>query len=124
MVRKQKPRRRDVYSIAFVFPDGSAFSCAPERKPSDKRIKEDGVHVDADFVFREYKYGPSDWHTWPDNHRRELGQIMAIRLNTRRAIRELLLPKLEAIQASLDDIQSRLDRLESTSDGKQDTATL
>ena len=124
MVRKKKPRRRDVYSIAFVLPDGSAFACGPQRKPSDKRIKEDGAHVDDDFVFREYKYGPNDWHSWPENKRRELTQIMAIRLNTRRAIRELVLPKLEAIQASLADIQSRLGRLEPASDGGQDTATL
>lgn len=73
--RKKSPRRRDVYCNAFVFPDGSAFSCGPQRKPSSKRIKEDGLFVDRDFVFQEYRYGPTDWHSWPEQQRRELGQI-------------------------------------------------
>jgi hypothetical protein len=109
---KKKPRRRDVYSVAFVFPDGSAFGCAPQRKPSDKRLKEDNAYIDEDLVFREYKYRPDDWVTWPDDHRRELSQIMAILLNTRRAIRELVLPELEGIKATLADIQKRLEHIE------------
>jgi hypothetical protein len=115
MARRKKPRRRDVYSIAFVFPDGSAFSCGPERKPSDRKIKEDGLYIDEDLVFKEHKYGADEWGSWPEDRRRELGQIMAIRLNTRRAIRELVLPKLEAIENSLSRIESRLDRIDTKS---------
>ncbi len=110
--RKKKPRRRDVYSIAFVFPDGSAFSCGPERKPSAKRMKVDNMFVDDDLVFKEHMYGTTDWHAWPDQHRRELGQIMAIRLNTRRAIRELVLPELKVIQDSLHAIEVKLDAID------------
>ncbi len=112
MGRKKKPRRRDVYFNALVFPDGSAFSCGPERKPSAKQMKEDGLFVDEDFVFKEIKYGSTEWHAWPDQHRRELGQIMAIRLNSRRAIRELVLPELMIIQESLSAIAARLDAIE------------
>jgi hypothetical protein len=112
MGRKNKPRRRDVYSIAFVFPDGSAFSCGPNRKPSSKRLKDDAAFVDEDFVFKEYKYGPDEWAAWPDDQRRELGQTMAIRLNTRRSIRELVLPELKIIQDSLQLITTRLDSIE------------
>ena len=115
MGRKKKPRRRDVYSVAFVFPDGSAFACAPQRKPSSKRLKDDDAYVDEDFVFREQRYGPDEWVSWPVDHRRELGQIMAIRLNTRRAIRDLVLPELEGIKAMLANIQKRLDQIEGSS---------
>lgn len=112
MARRKRRRRRDVYSIAFVFPDGSAFCCSPERKPSEKHMKERGEYADEDFVFREYKYGPHDWTEWPKDHIRELGQTMAIRLNTRRAIRELVLPEFKAVLDSLAEIHNRLDHLE------------
>ncbi len=112
MARKRKPRRRDVYSKAFVFPNGAAFSCAPDRRPSARQIKYDGIFVDEDFVFQEFKYKSSDWYGWPDQERRELCQIMAIRLNTRRAIRELVLPELKAIQSAMESLISRLSSIE------------
>lgn len=119
MGRKKKPRRRDVYFIAFSFPNGAAFACGPERKPSTKRIKEDSLYIDDDFVFRETKYGSTEWHSWSPEHRRELSQIMAIRLNSRRALRELVLPELKIIQVSLNALDSKLNEIARRLDTEQ-----
>ncbi len=115
MARKKKPKRRIVYSHASCMPDGSVFACGPDRKPTEKRIKNDGIFIDEDGVFRESKYGATDWHAWEVDQRVKLVTILANRLNTRRAIRELILPELEAIQSTLADIQKRLERIEQSS---------
>ena len=112
MVRKKKTRRRMVYSNAFCMHDGSVFACGPERKPTANRIKQEGIFIDDDGVFKEALYDPTSWKSWSDDQREKLVTILANRLNTRRAIRELILPELAAIQATLADIQKRLDRTE------------
>ncbi|MEL7499016.1 MAG: hypothetical protein AAFN77_15520 [Planctomycetota bacterium] len=112
MPRKKKPRRRKVYSIAHGFHDGAVFACGPERKPSEKRIKEEGIYVCPDGVFKEDLRSPTEWQSWDVEQRVKTVTILANRLNTRRAIRELVLPELEEIQNSLVEINERLKRLE------------
>ena len=48
-----------VYFCTFGFQDGSVIACGPERKPFARRIKEEGIHIDEDGVFREALYSPS-----------------------------------------------------------------
>lgn len=115
MVRKRKTRRRIVHSTTFGFRDGSVVACGPEPKPSAKRIKEEGTYIDDDGVFRESYYGPNYWKTWDLKQREKAVTVLANRLNTRRAIRELVLPELASIQATLTDIQVRLNQLENKS---------
>lgn len=112
MARRKKSHRRKVYSVTFGFSDGAVTACAPERKPSPKRMKEDGIHICPDGVFREYKYSPTDWHSWEDEQRVRAVMVLANRLNTRRAIRELVLPELTAIQTAIADVRERLERIE------------
>jgi len=38
--------------------------------------------------------------------------LLANRLNTRRALRELILPELKALQESIDSLREQLDRIE------------
>lgn len=109
---KRRPRRRKGYAITFGFTDGSVVACGPERKPSKKRIAQDGIHICPDGVFREYHYSPTYWHTFKDEERHEICVTLANRLNTRRAIRELVLPELNAIRLSLDAMLKRIDKLE------------
>ncbi|QDV55474.1 hypothetical protein [Rosistilla oblonga] len=117
MTRKRKPRRRMVYSTTAGFYDGSVIACGPERKPSAKRMKEDGIFIDDDGVFKESHYSASYWKTWDVEQRVKAVTILANRLNTRRAIRELVLPEIAAIAATLDRIERRLDAIERSVDG-------
>lgn len=112
MARKRKSKRRMVYGVTFGFHDGSVLAFGPERKPSAKRIKEDGIHICPDGVFREYFYGPTYWHTFDDDARKELTRTLANRINTRRAIRELVLPELDAIKESLEKLHERISLVE------------
>ncbi|MCU0980787.1 MAG: hypothetical protein MUF25_16680 [Pirellulaceae bacterium] len=112
MARKRKPRRRMVYSYTFGFQDGSVIACGPERKPFERRIKEEGIHIDEDGVFREALYSPTSWHSWNDEQRREAVTILANRLNMRRAIRDLVLPELKELKTVLLDIEKRLRQIE------------
>jgi hypothetical protein len=101
-----------VYSYTFGFQDGSVIACGPERKPIARRIKEEGIHIDEDGVFREAHYSPTSWHAWKDEQRHEAVTILANRLNMRRAIRELVLTELKELKAVLLDVQKRLGHLE------------
>ncbi|QDV24167.1 hypothetical protein [Aureliella helgolandensis] len=95
------------------FHDGSVIACGPKRKPTAKPIKDRGIHIDPDGVCDETFYSPTYWHDWDVVQRDKAVTILANRINTRRSIRELVLPELQAIQAALTSIQDRLERMES-----------
>jgi len=101
-----------VCSNTFGFHDGSVIACGPDRKPSPRKIKEDNLHIDEDGVFQEYFYSPTYWHSWEPEKRSEVVAILANRLNTRRSLRELVLPELAELKAVLCDIQKRLTNIE------------
>ena len=108
----RKPARRKVHYFTSGFSDGAVISAGPDRKPSAKALKERGLRVDSDGVFCETRYGPSEWHLWDDQQRVKVVTVLANRLNTRRAIRELVLPELASIQKTLANIQRRLDKID------------
>ncbi len=112
MARKRKPRRRMVYSYTFGFHDGAVIGAGPNRKPSEKRVKSDGLWIDDDSVFQEYLYSPTDWCSWEPEKRTKTVEVLANRLNTRRAIRELVLPELRSLHQSIELLRDQLDRIE------------
>jgi hypothetical protein len=59
---RRTKRRRPVHYITFIFPDGAAVTCTPTRKPSKKKIKDEGIHIDADHVIHEYHYSAKEFH--------------------------------------------------------------
>ncbi len=119
MARKRKPRRRMVHWVTSGFNDGSVTGCHSELKVSEKRAKEEGIYICPDGVQREYTYKPSEFRGWKVEQRVRVSDILSNRLNTRRAIRELILPELVAIAETLQRIEDRLDRIEcSHADGK------
>jgi hypothetical protein len=108
----RKPRRRPVHYITFAFRDGAVVGCLPTRKPSAKRLKEDGIRVDPDLVCREYLYGASNLQTWELEQRVRTGDLLTNRMNMRRTVRELVLPGLAEIREALLAIHGRLERIE------------
>jgi hypothetical protein len=109
---RSKRRRRPVHYTAFAFHDGAAVACSPHRKPSKKKLKEDGDRIDEDFVYREYYYTPQSVYEWSDELRVRFADLLANRLNMRRAVREIAVPHLEAIQTQLLALTKRLERIE------------
>ena len=112
MARKRRSRHRMVYSWTYGFHDGAVIGVCPDRKPTEKKIKEDGLHLDEDGVFRETLYDPTYWQSWEPEKRYKAVELLANRLNTRRAIRELVLPELKSLHESIDLLREQLDRIE------------
>ncbi len=89
-------------SYIFGFHDGAVIGAGPNRKPSDKRVKGDELWIDDDGVFQEYRYSPTGWHSWEPEKRAKTAEILANRLNMRRAIRELVLLELRSLHQSIE----------------------
>lgn len=108
----RKPQRRRMHYSTSGYGDGAVTTCIPIRKPLPKRIKEDCIYIDADFVCREIRHSPHQFPRWELEQRIRFSDILANRLNTRRAIREIAMPVLTEIQASLRELNERLKRIE------------
>ena len=89
------------------FRDGSVISAGPLRRPSARKIKKgiDGVCCES-FHSTDY------WTTWELEQRAKAVTILVHRINTRRAIRELVLPALAEIRMRLIEATTCLERLE------------
>lgn len=110
----RKKRRRPVHYEVFSLHDGAVTSCFPKRKPSTKKIKQDGIHIDADFVCTEYYYGPTDPRGWDLDQRVRIANLLANRMNMRRTVRDLVLPELAALSQRVESLQQQLTRIENT----------
>jgi hypothetical protein len=72
----------------------------------------EGTRIDDDLVCQELHYGSHDFKQWEVEQRVRFSDILANRLNMRRAIRELVLPELATMQQSLAELSARFDRVE------------
>lgn len=108
----RKPQRRPVHYVTFSYRDGAVVSCHPTRKPTKKRLKSTGERIDEDLVCQEFLYGCDNFTEWPTENRVRTADLLANRLNMRRSLRELVLPELAALKASLVELDERLDRIE------------
>jgi hypothetical protein len=109
-----KKRRKPTYYEAFSLADGTILLACPVRKPSRRVLKDYRVEIDTDGVgFETLK---NDWHTFrePDcEERRRRHDLIANRLNVRRAIRDLVLPELTALAERLSRLEQQITELKS-----------
>lgn len=108
----RKPRKLPVHYIAMTFRDGAAVGCMPTRKPSEKKIKTDGLRIDPDLVCQEMHYAPGQYASWEQDFRVRCADLLTNRLNMRRTTRELVLPVLAEIQTTLIALNKRLEQIE------------
>ena len=108
----RKPRRRPVHYTTFAYADGAVTLCTPTRKPLPKQIKQEGLHIDNDFVCKEYQSTTGEFGGRPVEQRVRFADLLANRLNMRRAIRDIVMPALEDIQSSIERLHKRLDEIE------------
>jgi len=71
-------------------------------------MKRDHQKLDEDNVCREFKESFIDTFTSDNPGRFRFFDIMANRLNTRRAMRQLVLPQLESLHAELAELRGQI----------------
>jgi hypothetical protein len=114
--RPRRPRRRPMTYRVSTLHDGTILAACPERKPARRIMKRDHCRIDADGVLSDISRNGKELRDWHYEGRFRFQDIIANRLNARRAIRELVLPELAALRAALTALRSDLARLEELRD--------
>lgn len=107
-----KQRRRPLHYLASSLFDGTVLAAWPIRKPIRKVIKRDSLSIDADGVCQEYLRGGGALGNANVENRFRFQDIMAANLNTRRALRQIVLPALASLHEEVAALRSQLDRIE------------
>ncbi len=84
----------------------------PVRKPTPKMIKQNKLKIDEDGVCRGFMDAGKDLSDVKNENRFRFHNIMANRLNTRRAIREMVFPHLLKLEKDIDYIRNQLDQIQ------------
>ena len=114
----RRQRRRPIHYHAISLFDGTVIATFPMRKPTPKTIKRDHLKIDEDGICKEsFRAGKELSSTLTENRFR-FQDIIANRLNARRALRELVLPELAAIREELATVRSQLQCIERTLGGR------
>jgi len=80
-------------------------------------IKRDKLKIDEDGVFREWPFLEKDLSDLRNESRIQLQSIIATRLNTRRAIREIVSPQLLKLQEDIENIHNQLNEIKELLEG-------
>ena len=109
-MRRKKRRPMHYYSNCLY--DGTIVATFPIRKPTPKKIRQDNLRIDEDGVCDRgwYSAGKIFSDVTMDNRFR-FQDIMANCLNTRRAMREILIPRLQKLERDADAIHNKLDQI-------------
>ena len=108
-MRRQK-RRSMHYSAISLF-DGTVIAAHPIRKPTPKTIKQEKLRIDEDGVYREWSDAGKELSDVHNESRMRFQNIISARLNTRRAIREIVCPYLLKLQKDIDHLCNQLDHI-------------
>lgn len=103
-MRRQK-RRSMHYSAISLF-DGTVIAAHPIRKPTPKTIKQEKLRIDEDGVCREWSDAGKELSDVHNESRMRFQNIISARLNTRRAIREIVCPYLLMLQKDMDHLRN------------------
>lgn len=107
-----RPRRRPTYYTAITLHDGTVTAAFPIRRPSKQELKQDGRRIDADGVAKGHALGGRELGDARNEERFRFQDILATRLNTRRALRELVAPEIEELAQEVRGLRAQLDRVE------------
>jgi hypothetical protein len=108
---KERLRRRSMYYSASSLHDGTVLAAYPMRRPAPRILKRDGMRIDVDGVTSEWGDSGRDLSNWEVENRFRFQDIIANRLNTRRAIRELVLAPLTEMQCEISALREEVGRL-------------
>lgn len=108
----QRQRRRPMHYTAICLHDGTVLSAFPIRKPIPKTIKQEKLKIDEDGVCRGHSTAGEHISDVNNDNRTRFQDIIATRINTRRTIREIVLPAIHELKQELTEINDRLNRIE------------
>jgi hypothetical protein len=100
-----------MHYTVFSLRDGTITSACPMRKPARRILKRDGLRVDADGVTIEYCSAGRELSDGRYEGRFRFQNIIATSLNTRRAIREMVLPPIAEMRAEISALRAEVERL-------------
>lgn len=108
----RRKRRKPIYFEASSLYDGTVLAAYPVRKPTAKMQKQGSFRLDADNIGSEFVGAGGELSRIEHDNRFRFQDIIANRLNVRRALRDLVLPRIESLEERLAGIESGLNRLE------------
>jgi hypothetical protein len=111
-MRQRKRQRRPVYYEVSCMRDGTVLGARPIRKPSSHFIKTYRLLIDEDNVCQEFVDSGEWFWDQSDDYRFRFHDIVSNALNMRRAVRAVLLPRLESLEAEVVAVRAQLDRIE------------
>lgn len=107
----RRPRRRQMHYYANGLYDGTVLGAYPIRKPAPRIMRRDGMRVDADGVTQFHPGAGEYLRDCSDDRRFRFQDILANALNSRRAIRDLVLPQLASLAAEVAALRAEVARL-------------
>ena len=107
----QRQKRRPMHYSAHCLHDGTVIAAFPVRKPIPRTIKQEKLRIDEDGVCREWAGTGKELSDVSNESRTRFQDIIATRLNTHRAIREMVCPYLLKLQKDMDDVRNQLDHI-------------
>ena len=110
----RRQRRKPVYYAVTGLNDGTVMAAYPVRKPAARIMKRDGQKLDADNVCREFMGNYVGAFKLDDPGRLRFFDIFANRLNARRAMRELILPEIQAVREEIAALRDEIRHLAAT----------
>lgn len=117
-MRRQK--RRPLYYYAHCLYDGTIVASFPIRKPAPKAIKQDNIKIDEDGVCdRGWYTAGKEYSDVNAENRFRFQDIMTNRLNTRRAVREMIFPYLKKLQKDIDEVNRKLENIQHLLENQQ-----
>lgn len=108
----RRPRRKPMHYSASSLFDGTVLAAYPVRKPAPKVIKRDNLRIDDEGVCVEWLRSGKELSDVNNDTRTRFQDIIATSLNTRRALREIVLPELAALREEVAAVRSHLERIE------------
>jgi hypothetical protein len=101
-----------MYYTVIMLHDGTVLAARPIRKPSQRPSNPSRRKIDPDGVAVEWAESGSDLRDNQNETRFRFMDIIAAKLNTRRAIRELVLPRVAELHDEVRNLREQLDRIE------------
>lgn len=111
-VTMRRQQRKSLHYHAEALYDGTVIAAFPIRKPLPKVIKRDHLRIDDDGVCREWLRAGQELRDPNNETRFRFQNIIATSLNARRALREIVLPRLTALQAEIAAVRTHLGHIE------------
>lgn len=104
--------RKKIHYTVHCLKDGTVTVAYPVRKPSAEALKRDKEVIDDDGVCREFQTAGREYSDFKFESRFRFMDVMATAMNTRRIVRELVLPRIDFLESRIEAVQSSISRIE------------